>query len=144
MNKPYRIFTIILLASCSIDLSKKKSVENINSIVSSNIQIQSEYQNQSDSITYKGSIKYVRAKFLGIEVGDYVHNIFIGDDNVEYDSWDSDLFYKINTNNQDPTSLFLGKKFDIYYHIEKINLSESSKISDFIDICVVDRLSLVN
>ncbi len=88
--------------------------------------------------------KYIKAKFIGIEIGDYVHFIFESDEGNQYDFWDIEnkMGNLISEDGSVANQHFLGTYFNINFIKKNIDISEGNT-KDYIEGNVVKEISQI-
>ena len=88
--------------------------------------------------------KYIKAKFIGIEIGDYVHFIFESDEGKQYDFWDIEnkMGNLISEDGSIAKQQFVGTYFDINFIKKNIDISEGNT-KDYIEGNVVKEINQI-
>jgi hypothetical protein len=87
---------------------------------------------------------YIQASFKDIEIGDFYHYIFNRKDGKKISFWYSDALKQFTSKDESLNSKLIGKKYDIFFSVENIDISESKKVKEFIKDYVVKKLSLLD
>jgi hypothetical protein len=85
-------------------------------------------------------IYYIQGCFKNVEMGDFYHYIFNRKDDKEISFWYSDVLKQFMSKDESPNSQLIGKKYDIFFSVENINISESEDIKDFQKFYIVKKI----
>jgi hypothetical protein len=125
---------------------EKEENEKAISLNSENINLQKSDDLIIDSVSFKigneipefpelpansKKLYYIQGSFKDIVIGDFYHYIFTRKDGKEIVFWYSDALDQFTSKDGSPNSQLMGKKYDIFFSVENVNISQSSKRSDF-------------